>query len=178
MHAVLSAEWSLLVSTVKQENAAGGTFMADLLQTGIYKRSQGRISRQLTFAGVGLAVIVGCWRLAVTLETYDWLREWAKQVHWSPATVSSLIGFVVFLPLIWLCYRAVNIPRFADFLIAVEAEMNKVSWPTKQELIRASIVVLVAIFLLAAVLFAFDIVWIRLFQIIGIEGGAGAAGAG
>jgi preprotein translocase subunit SecE len=166
------------VSTVKQENAAGGTLMADLFQTGIYKRSQGRISRQLTFAGIALAAIVGCWRLAVTLETYDWMREWAKGMHWSATGLSSLIAVAALLPLIWICYRAVNIPRFADFLIAVEAEMNKVSWPTKQELIRASIVVLVTIFLLAAVLFAFDILWIRLFQIIGIEGGAGAAGAG
>ena len=31
-----------------------------------------------------------------------------------------------------------NMPRFADFLIAVEAEMNKVSWPSKAELIRSS----------------------------------------
>ena len=29
----------------------------------------------------------------------------------------------------WISYRIVNFPAFADFLIAVEAEMNKVSWP-------------------------------------------------
>ena len=38
---------------------------------------------------------------------------------------------------VWLGYRLVNIPRFADFLIAVEAEMNKVSWPSRGELIRS-----------------------------------------
>ena len=47
-------------------------------------------------------------------------------------------------------------PSFADFLISVEAEMNKVSWPTRTELIRASIVVILMIFLLAAILFAYD----------------------
>ena len=31
---------------------------------------------------------------------------------------------------LWAAYRAVNLPAFADFLIAVEAEINQVSWPS------------------------------------------------
>ena len=49
---------------------------------------------------------------------------------------------------VWVSYRLVNVPGFADFLIAVEAEMNKVSWPTRTELFRSSIVVLIMIFAL------------------------------
>jgi len=40
-----------------------------------------------------------------------------------------------------------------DFLIAVEAEMNKVSWPSRAELVRSAAVVIFVIFLLATVLF-------------------------
>jgi len=69
---------------------------------------------------------------------------------------------------LWLSYRAVNIPRFADFLIAVEAEVNKVSWPARPELIRASIVVIVVVIILATVLFGFDLLWGWLFEAIGI----------
>ena len=58
-----------------------------------------------------------------------------------------------------LRFRVVNMPRFADFLIAVEAEMNKVSWPSRSELVRSSIVVLITIFVLAVVLFAYDMFW-------------------
>ncbi len=58
-----------------------------------------------------------------------------------------------------LRFRLVNMPRFADFLIAVEAEMNKVSWPSRGELIRSSIVVLITIVLLTVVLFAYDMFW-------------------
>ena len=47
-------------------------------------------------------------------------------------------------------------PAFADFLIAVEAEMNKVSWPTRHELIRASMVVM-----LVMISWPFDPVRIR-----------------
>jgi len=62
----------------------------------------------------------------------------------------------------------VNVPGFADFLIAVEAEMNKVSWPTRAELYRSSVVVLVTIFVLAMVLFVFDFFWGWVFKILGI----------
>lgn len=33
---------------------------------------------------------------------------------------------------LWVSWKVVNIPVFADFLIATEAEMNKVSWTTKR----------------------------------------------
>ena len=59
---------------------------------------------------------------------------------------------------LWLSFRIINIPRFADFLISVEAEMNKVQWPGRSELWRASVVVIVVIFFLAAMLFMYDFV--------------------
>ncbi len=72
---------------------------------------------------------------------------------------------------VWLGYRLVNIPRFADFLIAVEAEMNKVSWPSRGELIRSAVVVIFVIFLLAVVLFGYDLIWQQLFSWIGVRAG-------
>ena len=68
----------------------------------------------------------------------------------------------------WLCYRLINLPKFADFLIAVEAEMTKVSWPTQTELFRSSLVVILFIVSLAALLFVFDLFWQWLFKLIGI----------
>lgn len=58
----------------------------------------------------------------------------------------------------WAAFRIVNIPSFAEFLISVEAEMNKVSWPSRSEVARASLVVIVVIFLLTAILFTYDLV--------------------
>mgnify|MGYP003390263834 CR=1 FL=1 len=55
-------------------------------------------------------------------------------------------------------------------LIAVEAEMNKVSWPSRTELIRASLVVLFVVFLLATVLFLYDLAWLEFFEWLGIQG--------
>jgi preprotein translocase subunit SecE len=89
--------------------------------------------------------------------------------------VDRLQDVVIFgLPLllvaggVWFSYRIVNFPRFADFLVAVEAEMNKVSWPSRTELFRSSVVVIVVIFSLAAILFGYDQLWNLLFKALGI----------
>jgi len=63
----------------------------------------------------------------------------------------------------------VQMPSFADFLISVEAEMNKVSWPAWSELIRASIVVILLIFILAGILFFYDVAWSFLLRMIGLK---------
>jgi preprotein translocase subunit SecE len=62
---------------------------------------------------------------------------------------------------LWVGYRLVQFPPFADFLIAVEAELNKVAWPSRTELVRASVVVIVLMFGLTLVLFTYDtiLVW-------------------
>ena len=124
-----------------------GTFLHELLHVGIYKRSQGRITRQVTFAALAAAIALGLLRLSSIMAgkraRSTSLRP-AAGCCWRPACGSS--------------YRLVNLPAFADFLIAVEAEMNKVSWPTRTELFRASIVVLIMMFALAFILSGFDFV--------------------
>ena len=69
------------------------------------------------------------------------------------------LPFVLLLLGWWVSYRAVNLPSFADFLIAVEAEMNKVSWPGRGELFRASVVVLVVIVVIVVALYGIDLFW-------------------
>ena len=125
-------------------------FLRELFRTSIYKRTQGRIIRQVTFAALAVVVAFGCWRLNQTLGM-------KTTTAYVVPGILALVGF-------WIAYRIVNLPQFADFLIAVEAEMNKVSWPTRTELIRSSIVVLVTMFLLAGVLLVFDTFWTWMFQ--------------
>jgi preprotein translocase SecE subunit len=60
---------------------------------------------------------------------------------------------------LWLAWRIVNVPTFADFLIATEAEMNKVSWTTQRRLVQDTIVVLVTVVLMAFYLFGMDVMW-------------------
>ncbi len=97
-----------------------------MFQVGVYKRSQGRITRQITFAAMAIMATLGLWTLSLQLKTGSKI---VSMQYWLP-------GLLLMLTL-WVAYRIVNIPSFADFLIAVGAEMNKVSWPTRTELVRA-----------------------------------------
>ena len=134
----------------------------------VYKPTQGRIVRQVTFFALWAIVSLGCWQLQTTLQYVDfgdslqglesWLRDWGCFV----------IPGVLWAVGSWVSFRLVNWPKFADFLIAVEAELNKVTWPSTAELIRASAVVIFTIFFLAISLFLFDVIWRALFEAIGV----------
>lgn len=133
----------------------------ELFSLGVYKRSQGRLARQLTYAGIVVLVAFGCWSL------HNYL---ASRVDTGTRYGVSL---GVLLVGIWLGFRLVNMPHFADFLIAVEAEMNKVSWPTRSELFRSVVVVLVTIIGLAIVLYLYDVLWQLLLRLLGVLGQGG-----
>jgi preprotein translocase subunit SecE len=139
-------------------------FFQELLHSGLYKRNQGRVTRQVTFSAIAITVALGFWRLHTTLSFAqgELIKGWNE--YWFALWLPGLL----LAGSLWIAYRAVNVPNFADFLIAVEAEMNKVSWPSKPELFRASLVVLVTIFLLALLLTGFDLFWRLLFQLLGL----------
>ena len=123
-----------------------GTFFYELVRVGVYKRNQGRITRQVTFAAVVAAIALGLLRLGSIMVSRG------PEYQFGLPLVLLAVGA-------WTSYRLVNVPAFADFLIAVEAEMNKVSWPTRGELFRASMVVLILIFALAFILAGCDMFW-------------------
>ncbi|MFN9538096.1 MAG: preprotein translocase subunit SecE [Planctomycetota bacterium] len=54
-------------------------------------------------------------------------------------------------------------------MISVEAEMNKVSWPSKTERWRATAGVMFVIFALSVRLFLFDAIWSYLFKLLNIR---------
>jgi preprotein translocase subunit SecE len=138
-------------------------FLQELWRTGLYKRSQGKITRQVTFAALAVTCLLGFWRLSLVMRSFDVKGGSANSAWWCFAlpAVLTLAGW-------WVAYRVVNWPMFADFLIAVEAEMNKVTWPGRSELTRASLVVLVSIIALGFILAAFDFLWLWIFNFIGI----------
>ena len=131
----------------------------ELLKTDIYKRSQGKIVRQATCITIWVAVALGAFQF------HHFLRS--PQIQAS-LPVAYILPTLLLVAGVWLGYRLVNMASFADFLIAVEAEMNKVSWPSKTELIRASMVVILLMFGLAVVLFSYDVILHWFFKLIGV----------
>lgn len=133
------------------------SFLAELFKFDLYKPNQGRIVRQVTFVSIAL---LGC------LVAWEFQRSSLLQ---GLGGAGYLVMIALSAILIWVGYRVVNYSLFADFLIAVEAEMNKVSWPGRTELWRASLVVMFVIFAMAGFLFLFDAIWTFVFELIGIR---------
>ena len=116
-----------------QEHNNQPQLLGSLLSFSLYKRQQGRVARQVTFAAVAIAIAIGVWRLAQLLPL--WLGGDATSSLSSDelGIVRFLVPGVLLAVGIWVSFRMVNTPSIADFLIAVETEMTKVSWPTRDE---------------------------------------------
>jgi preprotein translocase subunit SecE len=131
-------------------------FLANLAQANLYKPLQGRQARLWTAIGLGLIIVFGLREVLDSLEgrtgklaTYGW-----------PVGLGLLLG--------WLSFRLLQFPPFVEFLIATEAEMNKVSWTSRDDLKRATTVVLVTVLFMAIFLFGVDWVWMLLLRAIGV----------
>jgi preprotein translocase subunit SecE len=156
-----------------------GALMREFWSVSLYKSSQGRVARRATFAALAVIVLLGAWSMhsyykgvyfgsKTTTDTSTAagtgeLTLSQQQESKNPATSTTAQKlWTIVIPLalcvagIWASFRAVQLPSFADFLISVEGEMNKVSWPARGELFRASVVVIFVIFFLAAILLIYD----------------------
>jgi preprotein translocase SecE subunit len=137
----------------------GGWFSASS-----YKKTQGLKVRRFTILGIlvllgsGILTLIQTGRLAAG-------ETWTLSFPHDVGTLTLLPDMGLTLPLIlgalalWVAYRAVNYPPFADFLIATEAEMNKVSWTPRKRLLQDTVVVLVTVGLLTLFLFVVDMFW-------------------
>jgi len=135
--------------------AEAPSLLSTLGSTKVYKGSQGRMVRQVTLAVLLSGVLLGCYRLSEVylLDTEPLIRLGI------PALVFALGA--------WFVYRIVHWPKFADFLVAVQGELDKVNWATWEYLIRATGVVLVTMVIAATFLWVCDFVWLVLFEFIG-----------
>lgn len=141
-------------------------FLTNLFRADLYKPMQGRQARLYTAIALGVVVALGIWRLYETVTEYPVGTRFGV-----PAAAGLVLG--------WLIFRLVQYPPFVEFLIATEAEMNKVSWTSREDLYRATTVVLVTVSLMAVFLFGVDWFWSVLLQLLGVLkfGGGGAFGS-
>ena len=132
----------------------------------MYKRKQGQTTRWITFVTLTTLWLYAAYRCFFSFP--DW--KWAETVYLysvkiplveipTPDITSKLlisIGVGVLLSFIsaYMCFWG---NRTSDFLIDTESEMRKVSWPTLKEVLKSSVVVIIAIIILAVYLYVVDI---------------------
>ena len=118
----------------------------------IYKRGQGYWTR----LGTGLALFaitaVGSYILHGKLIVYgNLLLETLV-----PVGVCVVFGLFVF----WL----VNKPSVADFMIAAEGEVKKVSWSSRREIFVSTVIVICVVAIMSSLLYVADILLTVLFM--------------
>ncbi len=137
-----------------------------------YKPSQGRMVRRGTIVGILSLVVTGIGTLLIHRTLESGAPNWSLKVPFLETGGGQVEYYVTLLrdvrftvPILfaalglWVAFRVVNFPTFADFLIATEAEMNKVSWTTRKRLWQDTVVVLVTVVLMTVFLMVVDLFW-------------------
>jgi preprotein translocase subunit SecE len=114
----------------------------------IYKRGQGKYTRLCSAFGAAIIAGLGCLQLYKKLDGTD-LGLWVKTMV--PAGFFVSLGLLIF----WL----VNKPSVADFMVAAEGEMKKVSWSSRKEIAVSTFIVIMVVILMAMLLGITDLVF-------------------
>ena len=100
-----------------------------------------------------MVVAIGCWRLYDMLAATDW-----------SAWIIFLVPLVVFGAIAAVTYWLLSKESVADFLIAAEGELKKVNWSSRKEVAVSTFVVIIVVFVMAALLGATDMVFQLIFD--------------
>ncbi|MHC4955014.1 MAG: preprotein translocase subunit SecE [Planctomycetota bacterium] len=138
-----------------------------------YKAGQGSLARLTAWVAILITLVLGC------AELYSWIQDpitdqallpWALfqdlPFFGTKFSWKFLLCALIFVAGLWLCRRILTKKSTVDALIETEQELRKVSWPTRDESISATGVVILVSVLLTAALFSFDLLFNRLFSLI------------
>ena len=124
----------------------------------IYKKGQGKWVRWGTVAALALAASLGV----------IWLIEEPYLVG-AEAPVKVGAATLWILAWAWLTFWLVNSPKMAEFMIATESEMRKVTWPARREVINSTKIIILITFVLGVLLWLVDLGFVELFHRIGLS---------
>jgi len=125
----------------------------------VYKKGQGSAARWISAASLGALAAFGCYELQSKVS--EWTSA-SVNLGFAAMSVSVLAGGAAFVIALILIGMLVNTPKFVDYLIVSEVELRKVSWPTKAELKRQTVVVIVTLLIFSAILLAADTLFSQL----------------
>jgi len=123
----------------------------------IYKPGQGYWTRMLSAVGAGTILLSGCLWLNNVIKSRLLLNV-ENNLY-----IAGGIALAIFFVLGGLLWWLMNKPNIVDFMISTEAEMKKVNWPSRKEVMGSTVVVIAGTFIMAGVLFVADIFFSWLF---------------
>ncbi|MFH1421339.1 MAG: preprotein translocase subunit SecE [Planctomycetota bacterium] len=124
----------------------------------IYKSGQGKNARLVAAVSLSVLNLYGCYSLFNAINSGKWAELVILEIPGVEVLLTPplLVSVVLFLAVSFAIYWSCNWHKSADFLIETEAELRKVSWPSKNELVGSSAIVLVVIILLSLLILGID----------------------
>ncbi len=137
-----------------------------------YKPEEGRFARQSAFwLGVGW-IFYGCYALSGELTRWESLRGPVSTavpeipLLGIPLTGAFLVSTLLFLAGAFAYVRWLSQEKVAQYLIEVESEMRKVTWPSFEEAVNSSVVVIFTVLFLMGFLALADFVFGWVFDVV------------
>jgi len=135
------------------------------------KPGQGYWTRLGTAVSLGLLILLVANFLYVSLATRTSLDMHMEgndlKANAFPVWKVSIVG-VLTIGALLLAWKYMNSPTVVDFLIATESEMKKVNWTSRKDLFGSTKVVIIFMFLIAAILFVIDVAFGYFFYLINV----------
>jgi preprotein translocase SecE subunit len=142
-----------------------------------YRKDQGRFARMAAFWTLAILLLYGSLQLRTELTSIfpESLGRvfgaddtghggWRIPVIGVDVSAALFIAVLVAGAGLWLLHRWLDTPKRADLLIETEHELRKVSWPTLDEAVDGSIVVVVVVLFLMGFMAVADYVLGIVFQ--------------
>ena len=146
----------------------------------IYKKNQGVHARVFIGAGLGLLALMAAHALYGSFiespEVYAGARVPLVGMPLTWGLVSAVVFFVTSTVIIGALTTGLetglgtldsNSKKVVEFLIDTQGELQKVSWPTREELTGSTVVVIFSVILLGVYIFGVDWVITRVMKLIG-----------
>lgn len=151
-----------------------------------HKPGQGILVRRLAFWSLFVMIVWGGQELYGNLIGTSWGKSLlfesgdARDAYIIPVLDQSLnVAFLVCWGIVavggFLLFRMLNKPRTAEFLIATDEELGKVTWPSRKDAWNSSVIVMVFVVFMAGFLLSADFLLGQLFDL--VIGGGGDGGA-
>jgi preprotein translocase SecE subunit len=129
-----------------------------------YKKDQGRLARMAAYWSLALLLLYGCQSFYAILPT--WSASLAKPLFGGSLPKIPILGWNLNAALLisgallaaawYALYRWQQTPKVADLLIDTETELTKVTWPTMNDAVNSSLVVVAVVLFLMAFLAGMD----------------------
>ncbi len=127
-----------------------------------YKKDQGRMVRMVAFWTLLILLLYGCSSLRSELAI-RFSGALARPIGGivvpvirTDLSAAFLIATLTFVGGVFLLFRWLDTPKNADLMIETEAELRRVTWPTLNEAIDGSVVVIVCVLVLMTFLAGTD----------------------